>query len=61
MYTYNKKFELNVEDIEHIEQALRMACDQMDHKKTKEIQKLLGKIHNQKWGYRPKNQTYVSG
>jgi hypothetical protein len=61
MYTYNKKFELNVEDIEHIEQALRMACDQMDYEKTKEIQKLLGKIHNQKWWYRPKNQTYVSG
>jgi hypothetical protein len=38
-----------------------MACDQMDYEKTKEIQKLLGKIHNQKWWYRPKNQTYVSG
>jgi hypothetical protein len=62
----NKKFELTVRDIEVIEQALRakagrrgMAVAQGDvSEKLKdemhEIQELLGRIHDQKVWYRPK-------
>ena len=50
----NTKFTLTVRDIELIEQALR-SVDQ-----TREVQDLLGKIHNQKNWYRPKD-NYVGG
>lgn len=50
----NTKFELSVNDIELIENALRT----IGHKK--EVQELLGKIHNQKNWYRPK-ENYVGG
>lgn len=52
----NTKFELNVRDIDLIEQALRA----YDYDKY-EVQKLLGKIHNQKNWYRPDRKDYVSG
>ena len=51
----NTKFNLSVRDIELIEQALHSV------KRTKEVQELLGKIHNQKVWYRPKDKIYVSG
>lgn len=51
----NKKFELNVKDIELIEEAL------LKQQQTREVQELLGKIHNQKNWYRPKNAIYVGG
>ena len=69
----NKNFELNVRDIEIIEQALRakagrrglaIASGETSEKlkeEMDEIQDLLGRIHNQKIWYRPKDKIYVSG
>ena len=51
----NKRFNLSVRDIELIEQAL------LEQEQTREVQELLGKIHNQKNWYRPKDKIYVSG
>lgn len=55
----NKRFNLDIKDIHLIEMSLRY-LHSSDPKKAKEIQQLLGKIHNQKNWYRPKN-NYVSG
>lgn len=52
----NLKFELNVKDIELIEYALRNS----PIARTNEAQQVLGKIHNQKNWYRPK-ENYVGG
>jgi len=52
--SYNKHFELNIDDIALIEAALRALPA------SKEIHELLGKIHNQKTWYRPKG-AYVGG
>lgn len=51
----NTNFKLDVKDIKLIEDGL--------HKLpvSKEIQDLLGRIHNQKNWYRPKDKIYVSG
>ena len=69
----NKKFELAVRDIEVIEQALRakagrrgLAIAQGEtspelREEMLEIQNLLGRIHEQKIWFRPKNKTYVGG
>ena len=52
----NTQFKLTVRDIDLIEQALR------NYKyETREVQELLGKIHNQKQWYRPNKKDYVSG
>ena len=51
----NTQFELSVQDIELIEQALHSL------EQTREVRELLGKIHNQKNWYRPRNKIYVSG
>ena len=51
----NKKFELSVEDLELIENAL------LQQQQTREIQELLGRLHNQKNWYRPKDAIYVGG
>ena len=51
----NTKFVLSVRDIELIEQAL------LAQEQTRKVQELLGKIHNQKNWYRPKDKIYVSG
>ena len=68
----NNNFELTVRDIEVIESALRakagrrgMAIAQGDvstqlHEEMREIQALLGRIHDQKVWYRPKGK-FVSG
>jgi len=65
----NKNFELNIRDIEVIESALRakagrrgMAIAQGDvseklKEEMHEIQELLGRIHNQKNWYSPKEFT----
>lgn len=69
----NKKFELSVRDIEVIEQALRakagrrgLAIAQGEtspklREEMLEIQNLLGRIHEQKIWFRPKDKTYVGG
>lgn len=69
----NTTFELNVRDIEVIEHALRAKAgrrglsiaqgETSDKLKEEmdEILELLGRIHDQKVWYRPKNKTYISG
>jgi translation initiation factor IF-1 len=65
----NTKFEFSVRDIELIENALRGKMNRRGwssenekfEKESKEIQELLGKIHQQKIWYRPKDKTYVGG
>jgi hypothetical protein len=51
----NTRFELSVNDIKLIEDALHLV------EQTREVRELLGKIHNQKNWYRPKDKIYVSG
>jgi len=57
--SYNKNFNLDLDDIDMIESALRLRLAQLvDEKLTsakeiKQINELLGKIHNQKRWYRP--------
>ena len=58
----NENFKLTVQDVEHVENALRLRMTLADSQETKrEINELLGKIHNQKMWYRPAKETYVSG
>jgi len=57
----NTQFELSVSDLEQIEAALHTAMCDADLDTQRKIQKLLGKLHNQKNWYRPKNQIYVGG
>ena len=70
--TPNKSFELSVRDIEIIEDALRakagrrglaIAMGETSERvkdEMHEIQELLGRLHNQKNWYRPKDK-FVSG
>jgi len=58
----NTQFELSVRDIDIIEASLRYyATHDLDAEKAKNVQQLLGKIHNQKNWHRPRNDIYVSG
>ena len=69
----NLQFELTVRDIEVIEHALSAkagrrgiqiaSCNYSEELRNEmlEIQRLLGKLHEQKVWYRPKDETYVSG
>ncbi|MGI9363697.1 MAG: hypothetical protein ACR2O8_00800 [Rhizobiaceae bacterium] len=63
MTDYNKFFELNPRDMEVIETALRAAetRDQSGPLNSRCIHDVLGKLHNQKRFYRPKDAVYVSG
>jgi hypothetical protein len=56
----NTTFKLDVKDIHLIETSLRHMHG-LDKKKSKQVQQLLGKIHDQKVWYRPSNEIYVSG
>jgi len=57
----NTKFELSVQDVEHIENALHLLQSSMDDDtKKKEIVELRAKLYHQKNWYRPK-ENYVSG
>lgn len=74
MPRYNKNFELSIEDIDIIENALKNKMELLSKQKLveddssvkevenkiKDINDLLGRIHNQKIWYRPKG-IYVSG
>ena len=55
----NRQFDLNVDDLELIETALRKAKSQPDMD-AREIHDLLGRLHNQNEFFRPSG-TYVSG
>jgi len=69
----NTKFELSVEDIKIIEEALNNKVNRRSQRiiegedpeilmsEAKEIKDLLGRIHNQKNWYRPSNGVYVGG
>ena len=73
MVKANKKFDLSVRDIEIIEQALRAKAGRRGlaiangetspqlKEELRELQELLGRIHDQKVWFRPKNKIYVSG
>ena len=78
---YNKTFELSVEDMELIEDALRTTKRSLNSEvlsqdadplrpcentrevdaSMKRINDLLGRLHNQKNFYRPKNGAYIGG
>ena len=63
MPAYNTKFDLTVADIDLIETALRAqsALHQTpDADTSRDVQDLLGRLHNQKIFYRPKSAAYVS-
>lgn len=63
----NNKFDLTVKDIRLIEDALREKMSargkdpELMQTEKKQINELLGKIHNQKNWYRIKNGVYVGG
>lgn len=76
MPKYNRNFELTLSDIDMIEAALGVVTRDLslgregsrallpkvakdDH--ITEINDLLGRLHNQKIFYRPKDEPYVSG
>lgn len=70
MPKYNTNFELSIEDLDLIEDALRrtkLAQTQTNLKVGKadedvrQIHELLGKLHNQKTFYRPAKGPYVGG
>ncbi len=73
MVKANKKFDLSIRDIEIIEQALRAKAGRRGlaiangetspqlREELRELQDLLGRIHDQKVWFRPKDKTYVSG
>lgn len=73
MVKANRQFTLEVRDIEIIEQALRakagrrglaIAQGETSEKlkeEMNEILDLLGRLHEQKTWYRPKEKPYVSG
>ena len=73
MVKANKKFDLSIRDIEIIEQALRAKAGRRGlaiangetspqlKEELRELQELLGRIHDQKVWLRTKNKIYVSG
>ena len=76
MSSYNTEFQLNLEELEKIEHSMlyrlkRLTTRRITVKKdsskekidieVKHIQELMGKIHNQKEWWRPKNKVYISG
>lgn len=71
MTAYNRKFELDLADIDMIEAALHGRMSELSKKgltgeaaardKAREIHDLLGRLHDQKVFYRPKTGAYVGG
>ena len=61
MTTPNTKFEISVEEMEIIEDALRAFVPARTNRKSTKVSKLLGRLHNQKIFFRPKHTPYVSG
>ena len=70
MPKYNKTFELSVEDLDLIEDALRASknaainddlASKAANDNVRQIHDLLGRLHNQKTFYRPAKGPYVSG
>jgi len=69
MAKHNTKFDLSIEDMDLIETALRtkMAVkqdalpDPVYKELSEKVNGLLGRLHNQKNFYRPKDSTYIGG
>ncbi|MEM8653813.1 MAG: hypothetical protein AAGF36_03640 [Pseudomonadota bacterium] len=70
MPKYNKTFELSVEDLDLIEDALRASKNaainedlaaRAANENVRQIHDLLGRLHNQKTFYRPAQGPYVGG
>ena len=61
MAKYNTTFELSLEDMDLIEDALKKVAANENAVCPSSVQDLLGRLHNQKVFYRPKNGVYVSG
>ena len=71
MPRYNSNFKINIEELVLIETALNIRKDvltkiatESDSEQSSEaraIYELLGRLHNQKTFYRPKNEPYISG
>lgn len=74
MSSYNKNFDLTVEDMDLIEDALREVTTKLSSEavsakdsaapaieKARHINDLLGRLHNQKIFYRPQNGAYIGG
>lgn len=63
MPKYNTTFELNIDDMDVIETALRGALRMKSKADLDEqtVTDLLGRLHNQKVFYRPRNDVYVGG
>jgi len=72
MSGYNKQFEFTIDDLELIEDALHRSkralsdCQQgeaaqADEDLLRDIHDLLGRIHNQKVFFRPREETFISG
>ncbi len=75
MPQYNEMFELSVDDMNLIETALRRTTSDLsqellvqsdegnaDHNDTiRRIQELLGRLHDQKIFYSPKNDVHIGG
>ncbi|MEM7684525.1 MAG: hypothetical protein ACFB03_23160 [Paracoccaceae bacterium] len=59
----NTKFELNVEDVDVIETALRgvLQTKEIADLDEQTVTELLGRLHNQKVFYRPQSGVYVGG
>lgn len=55
--SYRKKFEFNIEDIALIEKALFHLKTISEDEDKYTIRELMGKIHNQKVWYNPKDNT----
>ena len=67
MASYNKTFELTIEDLALIEDALRKEapaaapeCDEAQSR-ARTVHDLLARLHDQKRFYRPKAGVYVGG
>lgn len=71
MAKHNSSFEINIEELELIETALNFRKDELANTtsepdsvqsdEARAIYELLGRLHNQKTFYRPKNAPYISG
>lgn len=75
MPKFNEMFELSIEDVAVIENSLRKSLEDLssEHREAgvaggaerevniREIHDLLGKLHNQKIFYRPRDEVYIGG
>ena len=61
MPKYNKLFEIDLDDMDLIESALRRIQNTNEAPEARRISDLLGRLHNQKTFFRPTDGVYVGG